>query len=73
MRADFPIGSDTILKVAPPLRPGIWYTLTVSTASEADLDPTNDSVRFIFILNDDMAIRESRVVRVTNRIRVLTR
>ena len=66
------IGS-TILRVSPPLRPGVWYTLTASTSSEADLDPSNDAVQFVFMLNDDMTIRESRMVRMTTRVRVLTR
>jgi len=62
---------DRIIRRTPPLRPGTWYTLTAYTSSEADLDPTNDSVRFVFMLNDDMSIRESRTVRVTNRVRVI--
>jgi hypothetical protein len=73
LRATSPIGGSRIIEITPPLRAGVWYTLTVSTSSEADLDPSNDSVRLIFMLNDDLTIRESRTVRVTNRVRVLTR
>ena len=68
-----PIGGGRLMRVTPPLRPGQWYTLTGWTSSEADLDPSNDSVRLIFMLGEDMTIRESRWTRVTNRVRVLTR
>jgi hypothetical protein len=62
-----------IVRGTPPLRPGTWYTHTAAIASEADLDPTNDAVQFVFMLNDDKSIRESRTVRVTTRVRVVTR
>lgn len=59
-----------IVSVNPPLKPGVWYTLTVSTSSASDLDPSNDSVRLMFILNDNFSVGDSRIERVTNRARV---
>lgn len=71
LRSRGPIRPGEIIRVDPPLRAGVWYTLTVSTSSPSDLDPSNDSVRLVFMLNDDMSIRESRSDRVTNRVRVV--
>jgi hypothetical protein len=70
VRATGPTNPGQIIRVNPPLRPGVWYTLTVSTASASDLDPSNDSVQLIFMLNNDMSISDSRIERVTNRARV---
>jgi hypothetical protein len=64
-----PIRPGEIIRVNPPLRARAWYTLTVSASSESDTDPSNDSVRLVFMLNDDMSIGESRIVRVPNRVR----
>lgn len=70
VRTTGPTNPGQIIRVNPPLRPRVWYTLTASTSSASDLDPSNDSVQLIFTLNEDMSLGESRIERVTNRARV---
>jgi hypothetical protein len=69
VRSTAPLRPGELIRVNPPLRAGVWYTLTVSTSSASDLDPSNDAVRLVFMLNDDMSIGESRIVRETSRVR----
>jgi hypothetical protein len=71
LRSTGPIRGGEIIRVDPPLRAGVWYTLTVATSSPSDLDASNDSVQLVFMVNDDMSMRESRLVPVTNRVRVV--
>ena len=62
-----------VIAGGPQLESSIWYTLTVATSSEADLDLSNDSMQLVFMLNDRRTIQETRTIRVTNRVRVVER
>lgn len=62
-----------ILRIGPRLQLGTWYTLTVSIASEGDLNLFNDALQFVFMLDGTNHIQESRTIRVTNRVRVIER
>jgi hypothetical protein len=62
-----------ILRIGPRLQLGTWYTLTVSIASEGDLNPFNDALQFVFMLDRSDHIQESRTIRITNRVRIVER